>query len=110
MERSCKMRRASSGLHPPQDQQWLAGQPHIHQRLLETSAETADAGQEDIHPAALNGFRKGVLQALGAIAPAASPHPDRDPGNGRKKLGEPRFTDRTESSNVLDSRHHSLSF
>ena len=97
-------------LHPPQDQQRLARQSHIDQRLLETSAETADAGKQDIHPRVLNGFGKGVLQTLGAIAPAASPHPDGNAGDGRKKLGEPRFTDCTESSNVLDSRHHSLSF
>ena len=94
------------GLHAMQHDQGISGKPDADQRLLKAGAKAAHAGQHHIDAAAMDGLIQGVKDLLGAIAAATGSHSHRQARNGRHQLGKPRFTNRVERANILNSRHY----
>ena len=88
--------------HPPQDHQRLARQPDVDQRLFGAEAEATGAGDRETQPQHLDGVGEGVIDALGPVARAARPHPNRDARLGRKQFGEPRLARGVETAQVGD--------
>ncbi len=97
------------GLDLTQYEQRLARNSDIYQRLLATCAEAPDSRQVKVRTAALDRLDKGVIQALGSIAPSARSHADGNARDRRYELVEAGLANRIEYADVLDSRHHSLS-
>jgi len=51
-------------LHTMQNDQRKSRQADIHKRFLKTSAETPDARQNHVHPAAVNGLGEGAVKTF----------------------------------------------
>ena len=98
-----------AGLHLMQDDQRLARNMHVHQRLLAAGAEAADGGQEEVLAAVVDGLGESVVQAFGAIAPSAGSHAHRDARNRRQQLAQASLANGIEYADVLNARHYSTS-
>ncbi len=81
----------------------LPGRRTADQRLLEAGAKAADAGEDNVEAAALDGFIERVKDLFSAVAATACSHADGDARNGGRELGEPGFTDRVECANILNA-------
>ncbi len=91
--------------HPVEDDQRLAGQAQIDQRLLGAEAETAGSDEVDVQAALLDGFGEGVHHRLGAVARPAGAHADRDARPGRQQFREAGAVDRVEIGEIADGGH-----
>ena len=96
------------GLDMPQHQERVSRKPDAHQRLLKAGAKAPNAGEQHIHPAALDRLIQGVIELFGAIAAATRSHPHCNARNGRQQLGKSGFTYRVERTNIQNARHYFL--
>ena len=96
------------GLHAAQHHNGIAGKTDTDDGLLKARAEAADAGEQDVESAALNGLVERVENLFGSVATATGSHADGDAGNGRRQLGEAGLAHCVERANILNARHHFL--
>ena len=94
-------------LHAVQDDQRLARQANVDQRLFGAEAEAAGAHQIDVQAALVDGLGEGVHHRLGAVARPAGAHADGDARPGRQQLGEAGAVHGVEAGEIADRGHDS---
>ena len=97
------------GLDLMQDDQRLARDPDIDQRLLGAKAEAAGADEVDIQAALSDGVGERGVDGLRAVAGAAGAHADGQTRARRLQLGQSGASHRIECAEVANSRHGRVS-
>ena len=97
------------GLDSMQDDQRLAGNRNIDQRLLGAKAEAAGADEVHVQAALRDGVNQRGVDALGAVAGSAGAHADSDARARRLQFGQPGAPHRVECAQIANPGHGRVS-